>query len=178
MATMYPLENADTPEKVGRNYKNFGIMGLIQMTEEQKQVEGNYNKAVFATNAKLQIQIQKTATVASREAELAALKADFSNINREADIQAKEQEIATAKQEQTSAQNVLKDHVLAEKYFKWKKEEFIGTRAVYDSRNFMITPSTEYDSLPYQRGVRLDDVVNGACRSTYLAITVMPKPAF
>lgn len=42
----------------------------------------------------------------------------------------------------------------------------------------MVTDSTEYDTLPYQRGVRLGDVINGACRSTYMAITVLPKPAF
>ena len=41
-----------------------------------------------------------------------------------------------------------------------------------------MSASTEYDSLPYQRGVRLGDVIRGACRSTYMAITVLPKPAF
>jgi hypothetical protein len=42
----------------------------------------------------------------------------------------------------------------------------------------LIKESTEYASLPYQRGVRLGDVIRGACRSTYMAITVMPKPSF
>lgn len=53
MATLYPLEVDSSPEKVGRNYKNFGIMGLVQMTEKQKEVEGNFNKAVTATDGKL-----------------------------------------------------------------------------------------------------------------------------
>jgi hypothetical protein len=60
MATMYNLEAgglSSNPGKTGKNYKNFGIMGVIQMTEEHKTVEGNYNKAVALTNEKLALSI-------------------------------------------------------------------------------------------------------------------------
>lgn len=74
----------------------------------------------------------------------------------------------------------LDEHIMAEMYFKKKLEEFMGQRPIYDSRNFITNPDAteEYRNLPYQRGVRLDDVVNGACRPTYMSITVLPKPTF
>lgn len=43
---MYDLESgggAANVGKTGKNYKNFGIMGVIQMTTEHKEKEGNYN---------------------------------------------------------------------------------------------------------------------------------------
>lgn len=56
MATLYELEHGNIPSnpgRLGKNYKNFGIMGLIQMTDEHKAVESNYNKAVKVTNEKI-----------------------------------------------------------------------------------------------------------------------------
>lgn len=73
MATMYELESggglAGNPGKNGKNYKNFGIMGLIQMTEEHKVAEGNYNKAVTASNTKLEESVAASKLVTDLEAE-------------------------------------------------------------------------------------------------------------
>jgi len=50
MASMYTLEEgggeATNPGHIGKNYKNFGIMGVLQMTTEQSTKLGNYNKAI------------------------------------------------------------------------------------------------------------------------------------
>ena len=44
MATLYNLETGDqTGTRLGKNYKNFGVMGVLLMTDAQKEVEGNYN---------------------------------------------------------------------------------------------------------------------------------------
>lgn len=93
---MYTLEAGDTSgNRLGKNYKNFGIMGVLQMTDAQKEVEGNYNQAVIAANTKLSESFSARGVKTTLETELAALKADQNNVNREADIAAKEEEIST-----------------------------------------------------------------------------------
>lgn len=66
---MYDLESgggAANVGKTGKNYKNFGIMGVIQMTTEHKEKEGNYNQAVDLTNEKLTISITASKSVTTK----------------------------------------------------------------------------------------------------------------
>lgn len=78
MATIYELETGggivNNPGKSGKNYKNFGIMGVIQMTDKHKEVEGNYNKAVTATNTKLDASLAANKEVADKEKEIKDLE--------------------------------------------------------------------------------------------------------
>lgn len=72
MATMYDLEKGTeeggtNPGKTGRNYKNFGIMGVVQMTAEHRAAEDEYGRAVAATNAVINDVMALTERVAAAE---------------------------------------------------------------------------------------------------------------
>lgn len=68
MATMYELEkgipDGETNDgKIGKNFKNFGIMGFIQMTAEHKAIEDEYGRAVAHTNEVINTVLELTTTV-------------------------------------------------------------------------------------------------------------------
>lgn len=148
------------------------------MGAKQKKQEDDYGTAVAKVN-------EIVAKVLTYTTSVAKLKAKYDEQLRQSGGKEADPLVIAAKKDYDDENKKLKDedvklknHVQAEHYFKQARTDFYGQRAAYNDQGFLVTASTEPRELPYQRGVRLGDVIKGACRPTYMAITVLPKPTF